>query len=257
MNAPRAILPRSISIVLALRSLPGEAPLRGWVDISITLSLKMAPGPCGPRCEKIAHTHQVVAGERQERGKLDLPAASHLRSPKKSDVLRPTEGRLDELACLDAQGVSGMAGRAGIDSRATASLDVLRDVRGDVQLAGLPDELARVIALIRSEGATLRAGQLTEHVDRGAALGSAARLRHLRGDNQAMAVLAHDITEVGELGGRPGTLPIQLCLRVGRGSMRVVRALLAAKVARVIAPTDIASCFESAPRIVEPLSCAR
>ena len=74
----------------------------GWVDISITLLLKMAPGLREPGCEKIAHSHQVVAGKRQERGKLDLPAASHLRSPHKSDVLRPTEGLLDELACLDA-----------------------------------------------------------------------------------------------------------------------------------------------------------
>ena len=116
MNARRAILPRSISTILALRSLPGEAPLPGWVDISITLSLKMAPGLREPGCEKIAHMHQVVAGERQERGELDLPATSRLRSPQQSDVLRPTEGLLGELACLDAQGVSGMAGRAGVDS---------------------------------------------------------------------------------------------------------------------------------------------
>ena len=122
MNARRTILPRSISAVLALRSVPAEAPLPGWVNISITLSLKMTSALREPRCEKIAHAHQVVACEGQERGELDLPATSHLRSPQQADVVRPTEGLLDELACLDAQGVSGMAGRAGIDSRAAASL---------------------------------------------------------------------------------------------------------------------------------------
>ena len=84
MNAPRATLPMSISAVAASRFWPGKAPLPGGVDISIALSLKMAPGLREPRCEKIAHTHQVVAGEGQERGELDLPAASHLRSPQKS-----------------------------------------------------------------------------------------------------------------------------------------------------------------------------
>ena len=99
-----------------------------------------------------------------------------------------------------------MADCAGIDIRATASLDVLRDVRGGVQLAGLPDDLARVITVICCERAAPRTGQITEHVDRGTALGSAVRLRHLRDGNQAMAILAHDMTEVGELGGRPRIL---------------------------------------------------
>ena len=190
-----------------------------------------------PRCEKIANAHQVVAGEGQQRRKLDLPAASHLRSPQKSDVFRPTKGLLDALARFDAQGVSSMTSGAAVDGRAAASLNVLRHMRGDVQLTGLADELARVIALIRCERAPPRAGQLTEHVDRGAALGGAARLRHLRGNDQAVAVLADRVPEVRQLRARAGTLPIQLCLRVGRGRMRIVRALLAAKVVRVIAVT--------------------
>ena len=138
---------------------------------------------------------------------------------------------------LDAPGVSGMTGRAGIDCRATPSRDVLRHMRCDVQLTGLPDQLARVITLIRDERAPLPARQLTEHVDCAAALGSATGLDHLRGDNQAIAVLAYGMTEVSERGGRPGTLPIQLGLRVDRGRMRIVRALLAVTVTRFVAAT--------------------
>ena len=111
MNALRAILPGSISTDAASRSFPRDPPLPGGVDFSIALSLKMAPRLREARREKTAHTHQVVAGEGQECGELDLPAAAHLRSPQKSDALRPTEGLLDELACLDAQGVSDIAGR--------------------------------------------------------------------------------------------------------------------------------------------------
>lgn len=98
----------------------------GWVDISITLSLNMASALREPWCEKIAHARQVVAGESQQRRELYLPAASDLRAPQKSNVLGPAEGLLDALARLDAQGVSGMTGRAGIDCRAATSLDVLR-----------------------------------------------------------------------------------------------------------------------------------
>ena len=64
------MLPRSISTVLALRSVPAEAPLPGWVDISITLSLEMASELCELRCKKIAHAHQVVTGESQQRREL-------------------------------------------------------------------------------------------------------------------------------------------------------------------------------------------
>ena len=41
MEARRANRPRPISTVLALGSLPGEAPLSGWVDMSITVSLSL------------------------------------------------------------------------------------------------------------------------------------------------------------------------------------------------------------------------
>ena len=94
--------------------MPAEAPLPGQVDISITLSLKMASELCEPRCKEIAHAHQVVTGESQQRCEFDLPAAADLRAPQKSDVFRPAEGLLDALARLDAQGVSGMTGRAGL-----------------------------------------------------------------------------------------------------------------------------------------------
>ena len=63
MNAFREVHPRSILAVLALRSVPAEAPLPGWVNISITLSLKMTSGIRESRCEKIAHAHQLVACE--------------------------------------------------------------------------------------------------------------------------------------------------------------------------------------------------
>jgi hypothetical protein len=85
------------------------------MDISVTLALKMVAGLREPGCEKIAHAHEVVAGEGQECGELDLPAAPYLRPPQKSDGLCPTEGFLDQFPRLEAQGVSGIAGRARIE----------------------------------------------------------------------------------------------------------------------------------------------
>ena len=46
-----------------------------WVDISITLLLEMSSELCEPRCKRIAHAHQVVTGESQQRRELYLPVA--------------------------------------------------------------------------------------------------------------------------------------------------------------------------------------
>ena len=152
-------------------------------------------------------------------------------------LARPKDSSMRLRALMPRMYPAGMTGRAGIEGRAATSLDILRHMRGDVQLTDSLDELAHVIALIRCEVGSLWAEQLTEHPDRGAAFGIATRLRRQRGDNQAIAVLAHRVPEVGQLRERPSALFEHRRLRGSRGRMRIVRALLTPKIASVIAAT--------------------
>ena len=110
-----------------------------------------------------------------------------------------------------------MAGRAGIDCRLAAPLDVPRDMPGDVQLSGLPGELTLAIDLIRREGGAPRARQLPSISIAAQRLPVPLACLTCAGDDQATPLLAHRVPEVRPHRGRPGARLIQLCLRVGHG----------------------------------------
>src|SRR5450631_47396 len=76
-----------------------------------------------------------------------------------------------------------------------------------------------------------------DHVERGRALCCAVGLGQPRIDDEAIAVLHHQMPHVAEFGLLAGTLAEQASVRVGGREMRVVPALLAVEVALGVAPT--------------------
>src|SRR6267154_1582364 len=80
-------------------------------------------------------------------------------------------------------------------------------------------------------------GIVLDHVERGRALCCAVGLGQPRIDDEAIAVLRHQMPHVAEFGLLAGTFAEQTSVRVGGREMRVVPALLAVEVALGVAPT--------------------
>src|SRR5208282_1357010 len=96
------------------------------------------------------------------------------------------------------------------------------------------NELGRVIVLVSADGAA-RLGIIFNHLKGGGALGGAIGLRQPGVDDQAVAVLGHQMAHMAELGLLAGSLAKQTRVRVGCRGMLVVPAFLAVKVAFGIA----------------------
>lgn len=65
------------------------------MDISVSSSDMMRPPLREPGREEVATVHQVIAGEGQVRGELDLSPTPSLRTPQQANVLRPAKGLLE------------------------------------------------------------------------------------------------------------------------------------------------------------------
>src|SRR5512143_3330709 len=128
------------------------------------------------------------------------------------------------LAFSLAERVGLMPGGAAVNRRATPGgfrlVGVLRDVRGDAELAQLHDEVASVVALVGAE--CLVAGrQVLGHGERRPPLGCARGARQLGLDGKAVAVLHQHVADEAEL----ALLAVALAEQpgivvVGRGASR-------------------------------------
>lgn len=212
----------------------------GWKPVAIgspSISLTVCSSLHKSGRQEVTHSHQVVSGERRQRCGLDLAQAAKRRAPQQSDALRPAEGLFDQLARLDAQGIATMARCASADRRTAGPLEVLRNVRGDVQLLHVADKAACVVAVIGPQRGMLCGGQILEHLHRRAALGSASGLGDLDCDDQAVAVFTDRVSRICQFRRRAASLLLQPRLRVGCRGIRVVGALLPVEVPHLIAPT--------------------
>src|SRR5438128_1747628 len=156
------------------------APLRGGRQVRLgpRTGSRLGSG-CGGG-EQLADPHQVVGRTDEVRRQLRALEPSEARLPEIRDGLGPAKDLLDALSDDLADRVASVSGGASIDRRAAARSFVLRDVRGDVALAAVPDKAARVVALVASERDPLRAGEMfVDHLDRRIALGGARRGRDL------------------------------------------------------------------------------
>src|SRR5215470_8375695 len=103
---------------------------------------------CKPGRKQSSHPYQVVAGEGQQRRKLNFPSASHLRSPQQANVLAPAESFFDQFPRSQAQRISRMPGRALVNRGCTVAFNVLSHMRCHIERANILDKLAHVIGFV-------------------------------------------------------------------------------------------------------------
>src|SRR5580700_11476154 len=138
-------------------------------------------GGCGEYEEPFHQVAPAMAGLAQAPGGLD-----------------PAERLLDPLALDCADPIAGVAGGARIDRRAAVGV-VLRDMRRAAAFTAAGDKVGSVIVLVTAHGAA-GSGIVLDHVERGGALGRAVGLGQPRIDDEAVAVLHHQVAHVAELG---------------------------------------------------------
>ena len=151
-----------------------------------------------------------------------------------ADSLDPAERFFDPLALDRADAIAGMPSGAAIDCRAAIGI-ILRDVRRATAFAAAGDKVGGVIVLVASHRAA-GSGVILDHVERRRALGRAVGLGQPRIDDDAVAVLSHQMPHVTELGLFAGTFAEQPGIGIGGRGMRVIAAFIAATSPRFRAP---------------------
>src|SRR6266850_5774126 len=115
----------------------------------------------GPRQER-AQADQVVRRRREGHDPIDEFTAAMPKLAQPADGLQPTEDLLNQLPFLLADRVARMPSGPAIDS---AALDLLRDVRRDVEIADALHEAGHVEALVPADRAAV--GQRAKQQQRG------------------------------------------------------------------------------------------
>src|SRR3974390_459894 len=115
-----------------------------------------------------------------------------------ADSLNPAERFFDPLALDRADAIARMPSGAAIDCRAAISI-ILRDVRRATALATAGDKVGGVIVLVTCHRAA-GFGVILDHVERRRALGPAVCFGQPRIDDDAVAVLSHQMPHVTALG---------------------------------------------------------
>src|SRR3974390_1772486 len=190
----------------------------GYVFAS-SLTLRTESYPCN---QYLRNAHEIVGGSGQDKEPLDQHPSAMARLAQTADGLDPAEGFRDPLSLDRADAIAGMAGRAGIDRRATVGI-VLRNVRRAAVLAASGPELSCIVVLVAANRAA-GFGIVLDHVERGLALCRAVRLGHPSIDDEPIAVLRHQMSHVTELGFLAPTLAEDPSIWIGGRGMRVVRA---------------------------------
>src|SRR5246500_1581698 len=186
------------------------------------------------RCyQHLRNTNEIVGRGGEHEEPLDQAAATMPGLAQTADRLDPPEWFFDPLALDRADTIAGMPGRARIDRRAAVGV-VLRDMRRAAALAATGDEVGSVVVLVAADRAA-GPGIVLDHVERSRALGGAVGLGQPRVDDEAVAILRHQMPHVAELGLLASALAEQAGVGVRRRGMRGVLALLAMEVALGIA----------------------
>ena len=186
-------------------------------------------GPSGGGGFQTRDAYEVVGGHRGEEVGSDAayPSESGLRLA--GCGLHPAKDLLDPLPPDLADRVSGVACRPAVDGAATTA-DVLRDVRSDVSLPKLVDEVTGVVPLVGSEGDPPLAADSLDQLQGRDPLSPPVGLRHGGTDAEPVSVLHECVSEEGHL--RDLTVPAAVQLRVGvrRRSVGVVLPFLSLEI---------------------------
>src|SRR5262249_21408948 len=125
---------------------------------------------------------------------------------------------------------------ATIDGREAIG-HVLRHVRCNIEVPHVGHEVSRIEAFVGTHGDALGARRIAhDHVFRGFALDHTRHLSQFRLDDEAVAVLRHDVARISELCLLTLALLGEFGLGVRGRAVRLIAALLAVKMALAVAP---------------------
>lgn len=182
------------------------------------------------RRQQIAQSRQVISREIEQRMRTDSIQPTRHRMAQRADILRPAKGLFDHLASAQADRVTG--GRLHLIGHG-AALDLGRDMRGNAQRLERGDELGGVVPPVGRQRRLVRriAGldAAPGHHQRRLTLSGSGGGRSVDIDDQTVTILGQRMRGVAQVR-HAAALASEQGLRVGARDVRLVRALLAAKV---------------------------
>src|SRR3989338_4435938 len=192
----------------------------------------------GSRQDQIPNANQVVDRRAEGEHPADsvdspVPGLAH-----KTYGLEPPEDLLHPLARPLAERVARMPRGPAVDGTASPAPGVLRHVRAYPDLTERAHTLPVVEILVHPQGLSMRAGQFLRHANRRFRLRSSACLRQPGVHHKPMPVLHAHMPLVAQLRLGLRALAVKPSLRVSRGLVRGIRALLTpevhGRIARII-----------------------
>lgn len=203
------------------------------LDIDCSTSDRASARAC--RWPAARQSNQVVGRSGEDEGPIDLLETAEFGLAHSADCFEPAEGFLDPLSNALAGGISGVA-RCPLVDGGSAPIGVLRHMRPDIECRQFLDKIRSVIAAIRAERNGLwPIRQRLDHMQRRKPLRMAGHAGQSGVDDQAGSVLHQPVAYIAKLGLHARPLAIEHGVGIGRALMRLVRALLTAKVCRRIA----------------------
>jgi hypothetical protein len=180
-----------------------------------------------------AQSGEVVGGHGEGQKLINLVQSSHHHLRQRPHRLAPAEALLDAFPGTHAHRVALVPRRTRVDGAAAQPVEVLRDMRDDVDLPARFDEALGVVRLVGGHRLASRlAGHVGQPLRGHLTLGHAVGLAGAHVDHQAVAVVAEYIARVARQRGRCIALAVQPRLVVRARFVRLVDARLAAPVLR-------------------------
>src|SRR5262245_7734241 len=212
-----------------------------WLRVGVVYEFKALPrlAACchsSGYSDQLGQLDEIVGSHCQRKLEVQLLHATQHWPRQSADGLAPPEWLLDPFALLLADLVSAVADSATVDGRASIGR-VLRHVRCSVEVPHVGYKVSRIEALVGTHGDALGARRIAhDHVFRGFALDRARHLSQFRLDDEAVAVLGHDIARIGELCLLTFALLGEFGLRIRDRAVCLIAALLAVKMTLTVAP---------------------
>src|SRR5262249_8576923 len=169
----------------------------------------------------------IVGSHCQRELEVELLNTTQHWPRQSADGLAPPEWLLNPLALLLADLVSTVADSATIDGGGAIGR-VLRYVPCNIEVPHVGHEVSRIEALVGTHGDALGARRIAhDHVFRGFALDHTRHLSQFRLDDEAVAVLRHDVARISEICLLTLALLGEFGFGVRGGAVRLIASLLA------------------------------
>src|ERR1700732_1079221 len=136
--------------------------------------------------------------------------------------LQPPEAFFDAFPLSLTDGISSVTRGANVNRAPTGALEVLGQVRRDLEVPALGHEIRRVVTLVASHGHLLRARNLLQHHQCRVAFRRSVGLEYFGVHNQTVAILYQKIPVVTQLGFFALAFARQLGIGIGGGLVGVV-----------------------------------